>query len=288
MDATSESSAPTPARRVDNPDGVRPGRPRCRWAEGLEPVTGAGNVYVNVLDAVVSILPVVSAPALATAREATRLLARSIVCADRVIDRDAAPAALRESMLAAQVCQLEATRLLQTIVPLDHPFWTDLVARVREFADACVDEGASGARSGIDEVAAERIAIGKNAVARLVAPMVCVLGGTMAPAAQLDSTITDLIITVQALDDAVDWRVDLVAGRLSLITARIWLRLGELAPINEIQRYVHDQAMPEVLSRGRNALSRAIATPLLQGSEPWQQFTGQIVNAYERVLAMFR
>ena len=244
-------------------------------------------MYADVFDAFVALFPGVSAPAFATSREAVRLLARSIVCVDRVIDRDVSPAAQTENVLAAQICQLEASCLLQAVVPLDHPFWADLVARVREFAESCVEEAVSVEWSRFEDAVAERIAIGKNAVARVVGPLACALGGTMASAAQFDRAITNLIVAVQSLDDAIDWRDDLAAGRLSLVSARIWSRLDRCTPADEVRSYVLGRVMPQVLACGREALASAIATPVLQSSSSWLQLTGKIADGYDHALAVF-
>jgi len=254
-----------------------------RWTAGQAPINGAGNVYANVLETFFAIMPPVPPAHVAAAREAGRLFARSIVCADRIIDGDLAHGSFGENVLAAQVCQLEGVRLLQPLVPPEHPFWSALASRLREFADACMAELSA---TDHDVAAAERISLGKNAVARLAAPLACALGGTEAPLAELDRGIVDLIVAVQALDDAIDWRTDLRRGQVSLVTARIWEQLGRDAAGPQVDALVHRVVLREVLATGRAALADALALPVLQGSAGWTQLTGRIAHGYDHALAV--
>lgn len=257
-----------------------------RWTAGVDPVHGAGNIYANLIDTFAAVLPRASAAAAATAREACRLLARSVVCADRVIDGDVAGPAQAERVLAAQVCQLEGLRLLHGLVAPEHPFWDALSQRLREFADACLEEATSAGDVPLTVV--ERIALGKNALARITAPLSCAIGGDAALLEPLDRAVEGLIVAVQSLDDALDWRDDLAGRRLSLITGRIWLQLGPAAAIDDIQRFVHGTAMREVLEQGRGALSDVMALPALRPSEGWLALTGRIAERYDGILAMLR
>jgi hypothetical protein len=255
-----------------------------RWTAGVAPVNGAGNIYANLLEAFVAAFPVVRVEHVAAAREACRLLARSIVCADRVVDADVAGLAQAENVLAAQVCQLEGIRLLQLIVPPTHPFWAELAARLREFADASFADAAAHDQAVIDLPNADRIALGKNALARIVAPLACVLGGEPGLQASFDSAIVHLIVAVQALDDALDWRSDFGAHRLSLVTARIWSSLGKDVDAARAELFVHDVALRDVLTRGHAALLEARAIPELRSSELWMSITGKILTGYDSVL----
>ncbi|HEX5064279.1 MAG TPA: hypothetical protein VFV99_33120 [Kofleriaceae bacterium] len=255
----------------------------CRWTAGLAPIDGAGNIYANVLEAFLAIMPPAAQAHLEVAREAGRLLARSIVCADRVIDGDLTYGSFGENVLAAQICQLDAVRLLQRLVPADHEFWSAFASRLRELADACLAELADTER---DVAAAERIALGKNAVARLAASLACVLGGTAEPLAELDRAVVELIAAVQALDDAADWRADLARGQLSLVTARIWMQLGRDATGTAVDVFVYRVALPEVLHAGRTALENAMTMPALRGSAAWTRMTGKIAHAYDHAIAV--
>jgi hypothetical protein len=255
----------------------------CRWTAGIAPIDGAGNIYANVLEAFLAIMPRAAQVHLDVAREAGRLLARSIVCADRVIDGDLTYGSFGENVLAAQICQLEAVRLLHRLVPADHEFWFAFASRLRELADACLAELADTER---DVAAAERIALGKNAVARLAASLACALGGTTEPFAELDRAVVDLIVAVQALDDAADWRADLARGQLSLVTARIWVQLGHDATGTAVDAFVYRVALPEVLRAGRAALADAMALPALQGSAGWNRMTSKIAHAYDHAIAV--
>jgi hypothetical protein len=257
-----------------------------RWTAGVDPIDGAGNIYANLVDTFVAVLPDVSAADTATAREACRLLARSIVCTDKIVDGDVSGLAQAENVLAAQVCQLEGTRLLQTLVAPDHLFWGMFVQRLREFADACMDEASARGQFLVELATAERIAFGKNALARITGPLACVLGGDVDLVEPFDRAVMDLIVAVQALDDAIDWRDDLAAQRLSLITTRIWSQLGDRASIDVVQRYVHGAALREVLGQGRQALSDAMEIPSLQASGSWLRLTGRIAASYDRILVM--
>ncbi len=255
----------------------------CRWTAGIEPIDGAGNIYANVLETFLAIMPPAAQAHLEVAREAGRLLARSIVCADRIIDGDLTHGSFGENVLAAQICQLDAARLLHRLVPADHEFWSAFASRLREFADACMAELAGTER---DVAAADRIALGKNTVARLAASLACALGGTDEPLAELDRAVVDLIGAVQALDDAADWRVDLARGQLSLVTARIWTHLGRDATGPAVAAYVYRVAVPEVLGAGRSALADAMTLPALQGSAGWTRLTRRIAHGYDHALAV--
>ena len=48
----------------------------CRWTAGVAPIDGAGNIYANVLEAFLAIMPPAAQAHLEVAREAGRLLAR--------------------------------------------------------------------------------------------------------------------------------------------------------------------------------------------------------------------
>jgi len=255
----------------------------CRWIAGIAPVDGTGNIYANVIETFLAIMPRAAQVHLEAAREAGRLLARSIVCADRIIDGDLTHGSFGENVLAAQICQLDAARLLHRLVPADHEFWSAFASRLREFADACMAELAGAER---DVAAAEQIALGKNAVARLAASLACALGGTAEPLAELDRAVVDLIIAVQALDDMADWRADLTRGQLSLVTARIWMQLGRDATGPAVEAFVYRVAAPDILRAGRAALGDAMTLPVLQGSAGWARMTSRIARAYDHALAV--
>lgn len=255
----------------------------CRWTAGIEPIDGAGNIYANVLETFLAIMPPAAQAHLDEAREAGRLLARSIVCADRIIDGDLTHGGFGENVLAAQICQLEAVRLLHRMVPADHEFWSAFGGRLREFADACMAEIAGVER---DVAAAERISLGKNAVARLAASLACALGGTTEPLPELDRAVVDLIVAVQTLDDAADWRADLGRDHLSLVTARIWTQLGREATRTAVDAFVYRDVLPDVLRAGRAALADAMTLPALQGSAGWKRMTSRIAHAYDHALAV--
>lgn len=257
-----------------------------RWTAGVAPQNGAGNIYANLVDAFVAVCPGIVPEHLEAAREACRLLARSIVCADRVIDADVTGLAQAEKVLAAQVCQLEGVRLLQLIVPATDPFWGELAARLREFADASFADAAAHDQAVIDLSSADRIALGKNALARIVAPLACVLGGEPGLKASFDRAIVHLIVAVQALDDALDWRSDFKAHRLSLVTARVWTSLGKDVDADHAELFVHDVVLRDVLTRGHAALLEARAIPELRSSELWMNLTGKILAGYDSVLEM--
>jgi hypothetical protein len=259
---------------------------RDRWTAGIDPIDGAGNIYANLIETFVAVLPGASADATAIAREACRLLARSVVCADKIVDHDVVGLEQAENVLAAQVCQLEGLRLLQALVPPDHAFWRSLVERLREFADACLEEAATRGQFVADVATAERIAFGKNALARIMAPLACALGRDVDLVEPFDRAVVDLIVAVQALDDAIDWRDDLAACRVSLITARIWSELGSAATIDEARRHVHARALREVLGQGRKALDDAMSIAELRRSDSWLRLTRRIAIGYDRVLVM--
>jgi len=256
-----------------------------RWTAGRQPVNGAGNIYANLIDTFAAALPGVPETKVTVAREVARLLARSIVCADRVIDGDVSRTDQVNNVLAAQICQLDATLLLQTLVPPPHSLWAEIARRLREFADACATEAEANARAALPLREVERIALGKNALARITGPLTCAIAGSEELAVPFDRATADLIVTVQALDDAMDWRIDLSAHRISLITARVWSRYDADTPMDEIASYVHRHAMREVLLEGEAALSDAIAIPELRASSSWLALTGRIADGYRNVLA---
>lgn len=254
-----------------------------RWTAGRQPVNGAGNIYANLIDTFAAVLPTVSEASLATAREVARLLARSIVCADRVIDGDVSPADQVENVLAAQICQFDAVRLLQTLVAPVHRLWAEIALRLREFAEACSAEAAARTRPALPIADVERIALGKNALARITGPLTCAIAGDERLSAVFARAISDLIVAVQALDDAMDWRSDLAAQRLSLITARVWSQYEVTAPADEVAAYVHRQAIREVLQQGESALCDAIGLPELRSSQSWLALTGRIEDGYRKI-----
>lgn len=254
-----------------------------RWTAGRQPVNGAGNIYANLIDTFASLLPTVSEASLATAREVARLLARSIVCADRVIDGDVSRAGQVENVLAAQICQLDAVRLLQALVEPAHPLWAEIARRLREFAEACAAEAVARERPALPLADVEHIALGKNALARITGPLTCAIAGDERLAAVFDRAISYLIVTVQALDDAMDWRSDLAAQRISLITARVWSRYEVTAHADEVAAYVHRQAIREVLQQGESALRDAIGIPELRASPSWLALTGRIADGYGKI-----
>lgn len=254
-----------------------------RWTAGRQPVNGAGNIYANLVDAFAAALPAVSEASLATAREVARLIARSIVCADRVIDGDVTRADQVENVLAAQICQLDAVRLLQSLIAPAHPLWSEIARRLREFADACVAETAAQEHPAIPVAEVERIALGKNALARITGPLTCAIARDERLAPAFDQAIADLIIAVQALDDAMDWRSDLAARRISLITVRTWARYEVTAPLDEVAAYVHGQAIREVLQQGEAALHDAMNIPELRASSIWLTLTGRIASGYRTI-----
>jgi hypothetical protein len=254
-----------------------------RWTAGRQPINGAGNIYANLIDAFAAATPAVSEASLETAREVARLLARSIVCADRVIDGDVSRTDQVENVLAAQICQLEAVRLLQVLVAPAHRLWAEIAHRLREFAEACAAEANARTHRALPIADVERIALGKNALARITGPLTCAIAGDEQLAAVFDRAISDLIITVQALDDAMDWRSDLAAQRISLITARVWSRYEATAPAEEVTAYVHRHAIREVLQQGESALASATGIPELRASPIWLTLTARIADGYRKI-----
>jgi hypothetical protein len=104
---------------------------------------------------------------------------------------------------------------------------------------------------------------------------------------ELDHAIERLIVGVQILDDAVDWRADLANEQLSLVTARIHGRFPQAGEPAEVEAFVRGEVLHDLLVEGREAVVTARATASLQKSASWLVVTGKILAGYDDVLAIY-
>jgi hypothetical protein len=255
-----------------------------------------GNVYCRILWALADLFPALAPAVLDQLLESGRLLARSVVCLDRVIDGDCDEPARAFDALAGHVCQFEGLRLLAGIIPPESGFWPRFHDAEREFAHACLQEhrlrSDESAWASAGEAAGIAIAVGKNALARAGGAALCEVAGRPDAAAEIDRAIRHLVIAVQALDDARDWRQDVAAGAPSLLVLRLrastpsgaaGLR-GDDAAIR--RRLVEEGHLAHVLRLGHRHAQFARTYPAVRASARWRGEIDRLLAGYDGVLAM--
>lgn len=252
-----------------------------RWSE-----LGNGSVYMKVTAALVTEVGKKLSPASIDALIAAgRLLLGSVLRVDEIVDEQPRDVTLASRVFGALAGQFEATRKLSELFAESSPFWAHMRQRLVDLAQAQIreQEYRSGERSwsDADESVARSLAVGKNAVMFVASAALCELAGASDRLAEIDEAITDFIIAVQIIDDALDWRTDLARGVPTLV---LWRAAGE----PEVQRaLLEGGALHDALQEGHAAIERAQDAPVFAANAVWRDLCEAIRNAYANVLEVY-
>ncbi len=254
-----------------------------------------GNVYCQLIDAIAELAPQAPADRLADLREAGRLLARSVVRIDQIVDGDADSDTQANEALTAQICLLQALGVLHRMFPPERRFWAELARLMRIYSSGSLHEHEFRTRkrpwSTLDPIEAVRLTLQKNALAQAAIFGICELRGDYATAEPLVAAVKDFTVAAQCIDDANDWRHDYRSRTPSLVTAHLGAFLDSadtaLAMKHATAAVLTRGLLHAVLERGHAHVRRASSALVLADSPSWRLLTGSLEMAYRRVLELW-
>lgn len=242
---------------------------QSRWPEEirLRVAETTGTIADRLPLLIASAFPGVSEDDLQTVTTAGHLLANSIIVYDDLMDREE-DSDLSVDPLRGQALQFEAYQLLYSVLDADSPFWPALRRLFVEYSEACLTEIAFvRSKMSWDDLSEDKLMdVGrkKSGLSKAAAVALQALSSTNEPVEPIQSSIENVYLAYQMLDDLSDWRGDLQRGFPSMLLRRVMTAHGHSTDLDmetwmlQTERRIyyggHAQTMIE---RGQQALHMA-------------------------------